>query len=386
MIGFLLGAGFSVNAGIPTVNGISKRFLNIPLDEHVLNFSSGEWKWDEWANEVETENGKLGGSRIQICMLMDLLIPEYLEENKTDILQYEAFYGYVRKTLNNIEKMQCLSDKAKRKYIEQRPYLEKYNLLESNSEIEKFDNINDYEINSFFFHLIADLLYLHSPLADYVEKYYPFLSILKRSGYNADIFSLNHDLLVETLLHNKGIPFSNGFTTTASDLVSDSKAIIPVFRDFFVENIRLHKLHGGLDIYRYDYVRDENKHLRHDYFLTSGFYEKQLANHCVDGKTIQNFTPDVRPQFITGTDKLAVIQSDGMYSALHSRFKSKLNSLKELYLIGYSYGDEYINEILSESINSIELIVNVNPFDKFSLGDRAKVIELSDISELARFG
>lgn len=286
--------------------------------------------------------------------------------------------------LANEKQMNEFVNQAREKYIDERPYLRKYGLLDDSTTLENFENIPAYEFDSFFFHLIADLLYLHKPIDQYIDFYLPFVHLLERSGCNAEVFSLNHDLLVETILHKHCIPFSNGFTTEGSELYSDEGSVIPIFRGSFEENVRLQKLHGGLDIYRYDYLEKENTLLGYDYFLTDGFYAKQVANHFLKGEKIQNFTPDIRPQFITGRDKLAVIHSDCMYNTLHERFKANLKKLDELYIIGYSYGDEYLNEIIKESVNSIELVVNINPFDKFKFAHK-NVHELGKIEELNRF-
>lgn len=373
MVGFILGAGFSRNAGIPVVSEISERFIANPLTDNVLQFTSGEWKWREWASGTDRHNGTLGGLRVPVCMVMDELIAGYLIEINSDELQYEAFYGYLKDIVRDGTRYQTALDSAKKRFIEQYGY-----------HTENFDHIPIVEFDSFFFHLIADLLYLHIPTDQYIERYAPFVEILKRHGFQADIFSLNHDLLVECVFEHFGVPFSNGFSTAGSNLFGDDGSVISVYTESFGENVRLQKLHGGLDVYRYDYLKDGNRHLGYDYFSTANYYKKQVANHIVGSTVIQNFTSDIKPQFITGTNKFAVIHADKMYLSLHHRFINTLENLSELFIVGYSYGDDYINEIIEKSIENIKLIVNVNPKDKFRFSHK-NVCELSSIEGLRQF-
>lgn len=89
-------------------------------------------------------------------------------------------------------------------------------------------------------------------------------------------------------------------------------------------------------------------------------------------------------QLITGSNKLLVIRSDGMYNSLHERFRAILKELSELFIIGYSYGDAYLNEIIGESTAGINMVVNVNPYDQFKF-THSNMHQLADIRQLIQF-
>ncbi len=71
-IGFLLGAGFSVNAGLPTAREINERLNYRPLVEKVLYYGSGEWGWYDLASPPNQWNGKINYyERIPITYILD---------------------------------------------------------------------------------------------------------------------------------------------------------------------------------------------------------------------------------------------------------------------------------------------------------------------------
>ena len=98
-----------------------------------------------------------------------------------------------------------------------------------------------------------------------------------------DIFSLNHDLLIELLLNQKKIPFADGFGERDGDVLRFSwswNSGVPV---------RLYKLHGSVDWYRFSFPT----------FVQFGKASNPDFCENADGTPLSLLEP--KPLFLTGT-------------------------------------------------------------------------------------
>jgi hypothetical protein len=175
--------------------------------------------------------------------------------------------------------------------------------------------------------LFVDFIYsqldkwLATPPASDVA-YLARLADLCESGIAVDIFSLNYDLCIEKSFFDSGRSFLNGFSAESGwspeGLVSPS---VP---------IRLLKLHGSLD-----WIEDEI------YGLCSTEYP--VHSHREDLKADGS-----RPLLIFGTaHKLSPREP---FLTLAYRFSCATLYAPVLVIIGYSFGDEHINEIIRQAM------------------------------------
>ena len=82
--------------------------------------------------------------------------------------------------------------------------------------------------------------------------------------------------------------------------------------------------------------------------MTSDYYVKhysQLINHETK-EIIQDYNYDIVPKFITGTRKTETIKNDILYKELFKNFENIINNTIDLFVSGYSFSDEHINEKL----------------------------------------
>ncbi len=153
-------------------------------------------------------------------------------------------------------------------------------------------------------------------------------------GAALDIFSLNYDLCVETALSAAGVKFVNGF---------DSEGVWS--RSSFEDpaQIRLYKLHGSLD-----WVDDQV------YGLCSLQFPRHESSDTIQGD-------DVRPLLIFGTAHKLSAREPFLTLAYH--FSQRVLSTRVLAVIGYSFGDEHINQIIEQGLrrNGKLRIVVVSP-------------------------
>jgi len=211
-----------------------------------------------------------------------------------------------------------------------------------------------------------------------------------QAGEKVHIITLNHDLLLEGILQEKGIAYSDGFSIKNSPLRHRNNNI-KFFNNEFSQDISVIKLHGSIDTYMFVILKHYGLHSQpkedYFYFKTLDYYEKQrpeLVNPD-NGEVLQDSHSNITPQFITGTRKDEIITSDTMYASLYSEFDKRIHSSQNLLIIGYSFMDEHVNKKIISAINSgvTTKVVNVNPNQPFPYtSDHKGIVNLRSISEL----
>lgn len=370
-ISFVLGAGFSKPAGLPLVNEISKRFLQPNLHEYTLNFGSSEWKWKETASDPDQING-LGFLQIPISFLLECSIKEFLKEKKTDFLNYEEFYQWVLDIEQEGDQWKWITAETKKTIDAALP-----NFRKNRDSI----SLAKYNLEFCFIHLLDDMLWLRISNQKLIGKYFAYLDLITDKEHQINIFTLNHDLFFETLLPHLGYNFSHGFSTQKSNLLDNDDALVEIFDNSYAERIKLYKLHGSIDqhIYRYDHNTD--RHGDYDYFKTLNYHTKHTSRYRDgNGNITQHFTFDIKPQIVTGGNKLGRIMADKMYSALYKNFQEELPESDKLIIVGYSYSDQHINTVIEKSKDSIGHIININPSMVFQY-EHPKVQNINPLTE-----
>jgi len=371
-VSLILGAGFSYNAGLPLVKGISDRFLQKPLYEQVLCFGSSEWKWKEWADGPDQHNGILPNERIPVAMVVENLIGHYFADTGEKSLNYEKFYQYMVDMRNK--------DGQRFEHIKlatQDIYDEKFEHRDYN-----FDGMTDDWIFSCFYHLIDDLLWVRKPFVEIQQLYKPYIDYFLNGNHTFNIYTLNHDLLLETIFEHCKIPYADGFSTSNKFLMDyNNEQRVPVFDGTFNERINLLKLHGSIDLYEYRYIEDKNRHKDYDYFKTMDYHTKHGAIDIAEnGEIVQRWTPKITPQFITGDNKFKIIEDDKMYSVIYLHLKENLPSSDQLVVVGYSFQDEHINRVIQSSLKSINQIIHINPGILFPY-EHPNVVEINPFEQ-----
>jgi hypothetical protein len=173
-------------------------------------------------------------------------------------------------------------------------------------------------------------------------------------GVGIDIFSLNYDLCIETALsHMAKKPFVNGFTEDGWRPTTLWEKDAP---------IRVFKLHGSLD-----WAEDEA------YGVCSFQFPRHKDAEDIEGKN--------RPLLIFGTNhKLSPREP---FLSLTYHFSQSVLNTSVLVIIGYSFGDTHVNEIIEQGIrtNSRLKIILVSPspdkqIRKFPLLDHPRVKQI----------
>jgi len=183
-------------------------------------------------------------------------------------------------------------------------------------------------------------------------------------GYYVDIFSLNYDLCIETALKCYAKKeFVNGFTEEGGWQPETLRSDV---------SVRLFKLHGSLD-----WVEDQ----------AYGLCSLQHPRH----KRAENIEGDnVRPLLIFGTAHKLTARDP--FLSLAYAFSQSVLKTTVLAVVGYSFGDEYVNQIIRQGIEKnpkLRVIVVGPSADRkveeipFLQGRKPRVVDLKARAEEA---
>ena len=178
----------------------------------------------------------------------------------------------------------------------------------------------------------------HSPKVKYLN---PLVQLGRHS--KVTIATINYDLTIETAAKARGIQVSRGI-----DHWNDEWRL-----QWGDQGVQLIKLHGSIDWGRKlrDHSATRGPRLRGDFII------KEMLDPSND---------KMEPFVVFG--KREKLRPEGPFSELRSDFMNELKSASHLVIIGYSFGDNHINELIRKWMNTDlkRKLVIVDP--NFSMG------------------
>jgi hypothetical protein len=359
---FILGAGFSIPAKFPSGHSLNEKFFK-NLENNILKFSNGLWTWNEYDHST-AQNGRLNLDHLNISLLLSELI-EYFQKLTFLPFDYEEFYDWIHREYDDALIKQCCYEVNKR--------LESRKSPDYSGHLFQNPGLNEYrKIQDCYSYLIADLLGRGYKRKENANQYSQFIDSITKDA-ETNIFTLNHDSLLEDLMTKDKLRYSDGFSTINSRIINSENEKMPVFTNEYQNGIKLHKLHGSVDYYLFSAMKPSNNGIYYytgDYwfFKPEKYWDIQTCK-LIDQdyrEVLQAVNPDIKPQFLTGKSKLGIINDHLIYKHLYSNLQNSLLTTNKLIIIGYSYRDTHINKLIKEclDINSCE-IVNVNPHVSF---------------------
>ncbi len=155
---------------------------------------------------------------------------------------------------------------------------------------------------------------------------------------NVDIFTINHDELVEEQLKSNEIEYVDGFGSQ----VGDVRPYSPSKYDSRAK-VQLFKLHGSVNWYRF---RDELK----DEFDFIAIPMIKDVERCKNDSGKYLDTLDHRAQILTGTYNKISDYGYGIFADMHWFFHDRLRKHDRIIMSGYGWNDRGINGMLMEWI------------------------------------
>lgn len=373
----ILGAGFSANARMPMARDIARKFER-DLREKLLFTHSGEWFWIDDKEESFIDNGSSYFSHLPYSYVFNELVKSYVSE-KGEFGYYEEFYQYIIDNYQNDDWIEEIFNRAKELLVKDKPFL-----IEDNNEIYKeylqpFEQKHYHMLDRILNYLIADTLSINIENEKLLGIYQSFIDLISHFE-KVDIFTLNHDLLLEQILELNDLEYSKGFDIKNSPL-THKNVPVPIFTNTFDKRIKIYKLHGSLDFFKYIHYQDiggwQQSTGDYDYYMPESYSTKHNLKR-INPETkeiIQRYNDDIVPKFITGMRKLDFIKEDFMFHQLFENFKEIILKSENLFVSGYSFGDKYLNEVIeSKAFN----FINQNPSKEYPFEGNGKNIKSLD--------
>ncbi|HDY7658561.1 TPA: hypothetical protein ACX3E3_002097 [Vibrio parahaemolyticus] len=207
------------------------------------------------------------------------------------------------------------------------------------------------------------------------DDYFGLKTIVSKLGC-LDIYSLNHDLIIEELCSFYEIPLKDGFYSNREHgysrlgpfRVATKNELQQHDLDFFDSNdtgINLVKLHGSFDIFA---IEDKGKYLKSVGNSQLGSYvrairkiERISVERCKESRfrpvnelfVLDDFGQSqfLRRSLLTGGNKFSDKFEQIAPKELFEEFKCRIQSIRELIVIGYGFGDEHVNIVLANWLN-----------------------------------
>ena len=333
-IGCLFGSGISLKAGYKGFSDITDIILS---GEGISHHTDSEYYFlpPTYSHLGINEDDNVN----RITNFLKLIYNENKQYNKefnnNFSPNYEDLYYIVRQLHDEIYGEQ--ENLIVRKYIQSLEINSDSMLTAKNQGFYHNFTFNDLinEIMTYINNVVTNLLY--KPKDDI-----SYLAILTELLVNGDIeyieiFSLNHDLLIETYFEQKKILFCDGFGSPKGDIKHFDLELFDK-----KNNINLYKLHGSSNWYRYRYNNTDwrgefiGKPIIDDINYTkdeNGNYLRYLVNTSM---------------ILIGTFNKLIDYNSGIFSELFCLFSNKLDQLNILLISGYGFGDVGINTKIIE--------------------------------------
>ena len=335
-LAFLLGAGISQQAGVPSTYEITCRML---LGENVIRATDATYYIQTPSNAVSTHEYL---SRIlPFLAMLQAQVARYYANWPGRQPNFEDL-AYLANQIRDSEldefdnpALLPLFDLLRRDLVS---LLARRNNDKADWDIQKLAD----ETANYIKDVEWRLLQQHQEKTDdqrlnYLKVFSDATRDTKWQGI--DIFTVNHDTLLERHFNQQQLTFADGF----GNQVGDVHFWEPHLFDDLTMRVRLYKLHGSIDWFE----------LRMGNWLRPVRLIPTADCWHINAGQQQNIrAADGRPIMLVGTfDKMLRYTSD-LHSELFCRFRTSLSDTERLIVCGYSFRDKGINSQIVEWLNT----------------------------------
>ena len=340
-IGFLLGAGASLPAGMPCTE---------QLTEAVLHVESYQQNPDEYFEKVSSESCDRSwpGNKLLLQLLLgnlkDRCNSYFDEENKSREVNYEDIYfaaSQLEEHLLEEYENPAIEPLTKALLEDLQPALLEHlresvpqHLTGPSDGVQLRIELKDLAVRAC--HYIRSVVMLELRREPTSRKHLTCLvdAICDPNVEACDIFTLNHDLLIERVLHEHRLVLVDGFREPEQGMAEwDAGSFERPSRHYLL------KLHGSID-----WVDHPAKGLVK---TLSDVWERAYD----DGGDLR-FPGQPGPKMLIGTFNKIRDYYGTPYFDLAATFRRQLTRINWLVVSGYSFGDKGINTALSEWMDS----------------------------------
>jgi|WetSurMetagenome_2_1015567.scaffolds.fasta_scaffold40869_3 hypothetical protein len=373
IISFLIGSGFSIPDGLPSVSLLNRRLSRVKEDELAILPSQTA----VFLNEVkDPSQWHKQDERVFFQEFLNFYNQTVLKTDQS--FHYETFYDFYSNYLEDRENEMLINE-----------FYQKFKLEFLNDDDgfkDCYNRITDF--NRTFNQLLASLLDRSKYHEDVTILDYPpytvFIEFLSELLVTHDIkvHTLNHDLLFDFIGRNHielkqhfsdgysiyGSPYygivSNEFHFNIRDRVLKRYHVkLEHFTDKYDTPLCLFKLHGSLDnkIFYTPKPKFEKIRVKDNYAVSK--YLLEVYNEDSSNYEMQTMRNEVVSDYLSGTtSKIRNSKNDSHYINLFNHFKKNLLESELLFVIGYGFKDDGVNEYIENNyLKKNKLMVVVDP-------------------------
>jgi len=337
---FLLGSGISMPAGFPETDDITRFLFDC---KHCYRHTAEEYVFQPGQSQLKSYTESIPIIK-EFIRFLSTEVSQYYKGKRAP--NYEDLF-YVGSQINNAQGGEY-DNPAIQPLIDKIPK----GILDSWKNIRYGDRSLPEETRKYIMDAVKHMLYLPlSKSATYLSLFADAINDVRVA--RLDVFSLNHDLLLEQYFVQNGIRFIDGFSSLDGNL----RYWQPDRYEEDEAKLRLHKLHGSINWCRVASARE-------------GRYGDRIAiainpDYAEDGEGNRFESYDKR-LFLVGTfNKMLEYTAKDIFLQLLCMFRQRLHASSRLVVSGYGFGDKGINSVLlnwifSNKDNSL-LVVHPKP-------------------------
>jgi hypothetical protein len=189
------------------------------------------------------------------------------------------------------------------------------------------------------------------------------------------IYTLNYDSIIENIFKRSGISFSDGFQKILPGVPQNLRHLTPskIYRDFEENKNCIYHLHGSAF---WEVIDKDSNEMDYYNFIACDYLQFPFNGSRVAEIELEKGRPIQIQNIITGYKK--VIKTGlSPFRQFFSVFDRDCYLACRLIVVGYSFGDEHINDIINKarSANEILKIEIIDPsfdFNSFSMNHLRK--------------
>ena len=343
-LSFLLGSGVSLPAKMPCAKQITEKAL---LGAGVRRHTVGNY---DFGQPLYAHAG-----------FPDEYVPRVVEFLKRLSVEIEQYYSYVRERVVNYEDLFYVAAQIHDSEVGEydnpivQAFVDKIMpdikplLVGQKNEIRKKWELHEIAVEAT--HYIHDIVWrsLTTEPADLDYLRCVRDACQDREVSSVDVFTLNHDMVIERYLDRSNVKYIEGFGLPINGVRYWSPE---VFEDLSY-NVRLFKLHGSINWFLFE--------------PHAAIRRNEPVGIVLDGDIWHTKNPDGqlqrpvdgRPMLLVGTFNKMLQYVTGIYADLYCQMYRALRKTEFLILCGYGFGDKGINTRLIEWVDSSQQNVMV---------------------------
>jgi hypothetical protein len=197
------------------------------------------------------------------------------------------------------------------------------------------------------------------------------------------VYTLNYDSILEKIFERSGIPFSDGFQKIPLEMPQNLRHLNPnkIYSDF-EENNCIYHLHGSAF---WEVINEDSNRMDYYNFIVIDYPFLPFNESGVAEIELEKGKPIQIHNIITGYKK--VIKTGlSPFRQFFSVFDMDCYKANKLIIVGYSFGDEHVNDIINKARYGnpnlqIEIVDPSFDFKIFSINHLRKWYWMEDLLE-----